>query len=250
MKKTIGAIAILVLTAACTGADDPQSSKSKDAAPQTAAEHNQEVFKTMEDRFSYASGLEWAERLKAEGIELNADLMAEAMRAVFNGGEKRMSNEEAAATIGIYREIYEKEKAEKRVVAAEKNKKEGEAFLKENAKKEGVVVTKSGLQYKVITASKAGRKPTVNDEVTVNYRGTFINGTEFDSTYKRNQPYTAAVSALMKGWIEALQLMSKGSKWELYIPAELAYGEEGSEPHVGPNAVLIFEVELLDIEKR
>jgi FKBP-type peptidyl-prolyl cis-trans isomerase len=251
MKKTISAVAILVLTAACTGADDQQSSKSKDAAQQTAAKQNQQDFKTMEDRFSYASGLEWAERLKAEGIELNADLMAEAMRAVFNGGEKRMSNDEAAATIGIYREIYEKEKAEKREVAAEKNKKEGEAFLKENAKKEGVVVTNSGLQYKVITAGKkAGQKPTLEDEIKVNYRGTFINGTEFDSTYKRNQPYTAAVSALMKGWIEALQLMSQGSKWELYIPAELAYGEEGSDPHVGPNAVLIFEVELLEIVKR
>jgi len=250
MKKTISLVAILALTAACTGADDQQSSKSKDAAQQTAAKQNQQDFKTMEDRFSYASGLEWAERLKAEGIELNADLMAEAMRAVFNGGEKRMSNEEAAATIGIYREIYEKEKAEKRAVAAEKNKKEGEVFLRENAKKEGVVVTKSGLQYKVITAGKAAQKPALEDVVTVNYRGTFINGTEFDSTQKRNQPYTAAVSALMKGWIEALQLMSKGSKWELYIPAELAYGEEGSDPHVGPNAVLIFEVELLEIEKR
>jgi FKBP-type peptidyl-prolyl cis-trans isomerase len=249
MKKTISAVAILVLTTACTGADDQQSSKSKDTAPQTAAEQNQQDFKTLEDRFSYASGLEWAERLKAEGIKLNADLMAEAMRAVFNGGEKKMSNEEAAATIGIYREVYEKEKAERRAVAAEKNQKEGETFLKENAKKEGVVVTKSGLQYKVITAGKAGPKPTVDDEITVHYRGRLINGTEFDSTHKRNQTYTAAVAALMKGWIEALQLMSKGSKWEFYIPAELAYGEEGSDPHVGPNAVLIFEVELIDIKK-
>jgi len=250
MKKTISAIAILVLTAACTGADDQQSSKSKDAAPsQAAAEQKQEDFKTLEDRFSYASGLEWAERLKAEGIKMNADLMAEAMHAVFDGGAKKMSNDEAAATIGIYREVYEKEKAEKRAVAAEKNKKEGEVFLRENAKKEGVVVTKSGLQYKVIIPGKAGQKPTLEDEVTVHYRGTFIDGTEFDSTHKRNESYTAAVAALMKGWIEALQLMSKGSKWELYIPAELAYGEEGSDPHVGPNAVLIFEVELLEIKK-
>jgi FKBP-type peptidyl-prolyl cis-trans isomerase len=251
MKKTISLVAILALTAACTGADDQQSSKSKDTAPsQTAAEQKQKDFKTMEDRFSYASGLEWAERLKAEGIELNADLMAEAMRAVFNGGEKRMSNDEAAATIGIYREIYEKEKAEKRAVAAEKNKREGEAFLKENAKKEGVVVTKSGLQYKVITKGNGTYKPTVEDEVKVHYRARFIDGTEFDSTYARNEPYSANAKMLIAGWGEALQLMSKGSKWELVIPAELAYGENGSDPRIGPNAVLIFEVELLEIEKR
>ncbi len=121
--------------------------------------------------------------------------------------------------------------------------------MKENAKKEGVVVTDSGLQYKIISNGKGGYKPTEDDEVKVHYRGTFIDGTEFDSTYKRNEPYRAKVKQLMVGWSEALQLMTEGAKWELAIPSNLAYGEEGSGNYVGPNAVLLFEVELVEIEK-
>jgi FKBP-type peptidyl-prolyl cis-trans isomerase len=249
MKETISLVAILALTAACTGADDQQLSKSKDAAPSQTAEQNQQDFKTLEDRFSYASGLEWAERLKAEGIKLNADLMAEAMRAVFDGGKTKMSKEEAAATIGIYREVHEKEKAERREVAAEKNKKEGEPFLKENAKKEGVVVTKSGLQYKVLTHGNGRYKPKEDDNVKIHYRATVIDGTEFDNTYARNKPHVGMPRDLIQGVSEALQLMTEGSKWQLWIPADLAYGEEGSDPWVTPNAVLIFEMELLEIEQ-
>jgi FKBP-type peptidyl-prolyl cis-trans isomerase len=248
MKRNTSAIVVLALTAACAGAcHRPQSKDVADA--DATAEENQKEFKTLEDRYSYAYGADLAEKMKLEGIELNAALVAAAMQAVFDGSEQKMSAGEIAATIQIYQEIHAKKKEKEWVVATEKNKEAGQAFLKENAKKEGVVVTKSGLQYKVITKGSGGRKPTVEDEVKVHYRGRLIDGTEFDSTYSRGEPYSANAKALIEGWAEALQLMSEGSRWELYVPADLAYGEAGSPPYVGPNAVLIFEVELLEIKK-
>ena len=132
---------------------------------------------------------------------------------------------------------------------AQKNKQEGEAFLVENARNEDVVVTDSGLQYRIITEGNGDYTPTAEDEVTVHYRGSYVDGTEFDSTYERNEPYTVKVKRLIEGWSEALQMMSEGAKWELYIPSEIAYGEEGSGNYVGPNAVLVFEVELLTVNK-
>lgn len=249
MKKTTSALAIAVLTAACMGS--VHSQQANGAAPsEDAVDESQQEFKTLEDRFSYAYGLDLAEKFKAEGIKLNVALMAAAMQAVLEGGEKKMSAGEASATMEIYRGVYLKEKEEKRAIAAEKNKKEGEAFLKANAKKEGVVITKSGLQYKVITPGKGKYKPTIDDEVKVHYRARFVDGTEFDSTYKRDKPYSVNAKMLIDGWAEALQLMTQGAKWELYIPSNLAYGENGSDPHVGPNAVLIFEVELLEVERQ
>jgi len=248
MRKTTSA-AIFVLIAAGMGACSQQP-QSKDAAEvATAAEGNQHDFKTLEDRFSYAYGADLAQKFKAEGIEFNVAHMAAAMQAVFDGSETKMSTGEIAATLEMYQEVHLKEQEAETAVAAEKNKKEGEAFLMQNAQKEGVVVTKSGLQYKVIAKGNRAYKPTTEDEVKVNYRARFIDGTEFDSTYSRNKPYSANAKMLIDGWAEALQLMTEGAKWELYIPANLAYGERGSPPYVGPNAVLLFEVELLDIEK-
>ena len=254
MKKATSAVAMLVLTAACMGAcsrQSPSKDATKDAAEkEEVSEDNQKQFKTLEDRFSYAYGADLGQKFKAEGIELNVALIAEAMQAVFDGDERKMSDGEIAATMKIYEEVHLKKKEAERAVAAEINKKEGEAFLSENAKKPGVVVTKTGLQYRVISEGKGGYKPSVEDELKVHYRARFIDGTEFDSTYKRNEPYSVNAKMLIDGWAEAVQLMSEGSKWELYIPAALAYGEKGSDPYVGPNAVLIFEVELLDIEKK
>lgn len=248
MKTTVSAVASLILSSTLMMAcgQRPQSERGENPP----VEQGQQEFKTLEDRFSYAYGLDLAEKFKAEGIQLNVALMAAAMQAVFTGGDRKMSAEETAATMQIYREVHTQKKEAEWAVAAEKNKKEGEAFLKENAKKEGVIVTKSGLQYKILTEGKGGYKPTIEDEVKVHYRARFVDGTEFDSTYKRNKPYSVNAKMLIDGWAEALQLMSEGSKWELYIPAKLAYGEKGSPPHVGPNAVLIFEVELLEIEKK
>ena len=214
-----------------------------------AADEKASALKDQRAKVSYGIGMNIGNNLKRSGYDVDVNILAEAIKDVMAGGELKLTEADAREALNAYQKELNTKREEERIKTAEKNKKEGEVFLRENAKKEGVVVTKSGLQYKVIAAGKAAQKPALEDVVTVNYRGTFINGTEFDSTQKRKQPYTAAVSALMKGWIEALQLMSKGSKWELYIPAELAYGEEGSDPHVGPNAVLIFEVELLEIEQ-
>ena len=248
MKKATGA-ALLVLIAACMGACDQQPQSKDVATTETVTEDAQAEFKTLEDRFSYAYGADLGKKFKAEGIELNVALMGEAMQAALDGSKQKMDEGEIAATMETYREVFLKEKEEKRAVAAEKNKREGAVFLSENAKKPGVVVTKSGLQYKVITEGKGGYKPTVEDELKVHYRARFIDGTEFDSTYKRNEAYSANAKMLIDGWAEAVQLMSAGSKWELVIPANLAYGENGQDPYIGPNAVLIFEVELLEIEK-
>jgi FKBP-type peptidyl-prolyl cis-trans isomerase len=132
--------------------------------------------------------------------------------------------------------------------AADENKKIGDAFLAKNGKREGVVTTASGLQYKILTEG-AGAKPALTDSVVCNYKGTLINGTEFDSSYKRGQPATFPVSGVIKGWTEALQLMPAGSKWQLFIPPELAYGE-GDGGLIGPNATLIFEVELISIQAK
>jgi FKBP-type peptidyl-prolyl cis-trans isomerase len=249
MKKATSVVALLALIAACLGACGRQSPSTAAAEKEAVPEENQNQFTTLEDRFSYAYGADLGQKFKAEGIELNTALMAEAMQAAFDGDEGKMSAGEIAATMKIYEEVHLKKKEAERAVAAEKNNKEGAAFLIENAKKPGVVVTKSGLQYRVIREGKGDYKPTVDDEVKVHYRARFIDGTEFDSTYKRNEPYSVNAKMLIAGWAEALQLMSEGSKWELYIPADLAYGENGSDPYVGPNAVLIFEVELLEIEK-
>ena len=131
--------------------------------------------------------------------------------------------------------------------AAEKNLREGKAFLEENAKKEGVTVTNSGLQYTILK-NGSGPVPHSSDQVRVHYRGTLIDGKEFDSSFKRGQPATFGVTGVIKGWIEALQIMAVGSKWKLFIPSDLAYGEKGQKPDIGPNCVLIFEIELLGIE--
>lgn len=250
MKKKMSAVVALALTAACLGACNRQPQPKDAAATEAATEEGQQDFKTLEDRYSYAYGAHLAEQFKAEGIDLNVALMAAGMQSVVDGSEKKMSAGEIAATIQLYQEAHSKKKEAEWAASTETNKTEGEIFLKENSKKEGVVVTKSGLQYKVIAKGNGGRKPTADDDVKVHYRGKLINGTEFDSTYSRGEPYSTTPKALIEGWSEALQLMSEGSKWELYVPANLAYGEAGSPPYVGPNAVLIFEVELLEITKQ
>jgi FKBP-type peptidyl-prolyl cis-trans isomerase len=250
MKKVTSVVGVSAMTLAFIAGCGRQMPPEQTDDKQATSEEEQQEFKTLEDRFSYAYGADLAKKFKAEGIELNVDLMAEAMQAVFAGGEGKMSPGEITATMEVYREVYMKKKEADREVAAEKNKKEGAAFLAENVKKPGVVVTKSGLQYKVIKEGKGGYKPTEEDEVKVHYRARFVDGKEFDSTYQRNEPYSVNAKMLIDGWAEAIQMMTEGAKWELYIPAELAYGEKGSDPYVGPNAVLIFEVDLLEIEKK
>lgn len=249
MKKYMSAATLLIVSAVFTGTYSEHTLSEGSTEQQLAADEKQHDFESLNDRYSYAYGADLAEKFKAEGVELNVAVLATAMQDVFGGDEKKMSAGEIAATIEIYMEIHQKKKGAERAAAGEKNKKEGEVFLVENARKNGVVVTASGLQYKVITEGNGGYKPTENDEVTVHYRGTFVDGTEFDSTHKRNEAYSVEVKQLIEGWAEALQLMSEGSKWELYLPSDIAYGEQGSGEYIGPNAALIFEVELLEINK-
>ena len=167
--------------------------------------------------------------------------------ALANGKVQLTDDQIKTVMTALQTQVRQKMEA-KRLAEVETNKKEGAAFLAANAKKEGVVTLPSGLQYKILTPG-TGPKPTATDSVVCNYRGTLLDKTEFDSSYKRGQPATFPVTGVIKGWTEALQLMPVGSKWQLYIPADLAYGERGKPP-IGPNATLVFDLELLSIQPK
>ena len=205
-------------------------------------------LKTEKDKISYAIGLDVGNGLKKNEIDVDADIVARAIKDILAGNKPLMTDEEVKTTITALQKDLQAKQQEKMKALGDKNKKEGEAFLAKNKTKEGVKTLPSGLQYKVITQGK-GKTPMASDTVTVQYRGTLIDGTEFDSSYKRGQPATFPVSGVIKGWTEALQLMKEGSKWQLVIPSDLAYGASGTQGGpIGPNAVLIFEVELVSIK--
>ena len=206
---------------------------------------------TRKEKFSYALGMDIGTQvggsLKKQSVEVDWNLASEGLKDAMSGGKTRLTQEEAKAVLDEVQSEVRKQQQAKAQQAAATNKTESEAFLAANKAKEGVVTLPSGLQYKVLTAG-TGPKPTASDQVVCNYRGTLINGTEFDSSYKRGQPATFGVGQVIKGWTEALQLMPVGSKWQLFIPSSLAYAER-PDPRSGiePNATLIFEVELLSI---
>ncbi len=216
------------------------------ASPAIAAEKKIEL-KTKKDKVSYSIGLDMGASLKNNEIDVDPNIVARGIKDSLSGGKRLMTDQEVQETLTALRTELIAKQQERQKTLAEKNKKEGEAFLAANAKKEGVKTLPSGLQYKVITEGK-GKSPKATDTVTVNYRGTLIDGTEFDSSYKRGEPATFQVNGVIKGWTEALQLMKEGSKWQLFIPSNLAYGERGAGGVIGPNATLIFEVELLSIK--
>ncbi len=168
-------------------------------------------------------------------------------RDVLAGGKTLLTEDEMAAALAVLQNQMAAKAAEEAKIMGEANKTQGEAFLAANKTKEGVVTLPSGLQYKIITAG-TGPKPTTADTVICNYRGTLLDGKEFDSSYKRGQPATFPVARVIKGWTEALQLMPVGSKWQLFIPPDLAYAERGAGSDIGPNSTLIFEVELISIQ--
>jgi FKBP-type peptidyl-prolyl cis-trans isomerase FklB len=228
MKRFIICFVTVSLASICLAQDKPQ-------------------LKDQKDKASYSIGYDIGATFKKQNIELNVDALMAGLKEGIAGQDATMSKEERDKTL----EAFQKEMMEKQAAAskeaATKNAAEGEKFLAENKKKEGVKTTASGLQYKVLKEG-SGASPKETDTVVTNYKGTLIDGTEFDSSYKRNEPATFPVNRVIKGWTEALQLMKPGAKYQLFIPASLAYGERGAGRDIGPNATLIFEVELLSIK--
>ena len=218
--------------------------------PSTAAKTATPLaLKTQKDKFSYALGMKMGENLHKQSVPVDPAILARGLKDALAGSKTALTDEEAqAAIMNVQKEMQAKQQA-KMQVAGVANKKEGEAFLAANKGKDGIVALPSGLQYKILKEG-TGAKPASSDTVECNYRGTLINGTEFDSSYKRGQAATFPVSGVIKGWTEALQLMPVGSKWQLFIPSDLAYGERGAGGDIGPDATLIFEVELLSIQDK
>ena len=203
---------------------------------------------TPKNRISYTIGVNIGQDFKSQKLDIDAEALMEGIKDSMAGKELRMTEEEMTSEIQTFQqELQAKMMAEMEAVAA-KNKADGEAYLADNAKKEGVIVTDSGLQYKVLEAGE-GDAPAPSDIVTVHYRGTLVDGTQFDSSYDRGQPATFPVGGVITGWTEALQLMKPGAKYQLAIPSGLAYGERGAGQVIGPNAVLLFDIELISVEK-
>lgn len=202
---------------------------------------------------SYAIGTSEGKRLqqgiKQSQIDVDTTVILRAIKDVLSNGTMLLTDQEVQTTLTALQSDMRKKQELTQQQAAETNKKEGDAFLAANKTKEGVTTLPSGLQYKVLQQG-TGPKPAATDTVTVNYRGTLLDGTEFDSSYKRGQPASFGVGQVIKGWTEALQLMPAGSKWQVFIPPDLAYGPRGSAPTIGPNATLIFEVELLSTQPK
>ena len=203
-------------------------------------------LKTENDKINYSVGYRLGSDFQRQGVEMNSAIVQKGIDDATGGGEALMTEEEMRTVMMTMATRIKAEQMEKMKQQGAENVKAGEAFLAENAGKEGVKTTDSGLQYKVITAG-AGKSPQKSDKVTVHYRGTLIDGTEFDSSYSRNEPATFGVGQVIPGWTEALQLMKEGDKWEIYIPSKLGYGERGAGAKIPPNSTLIFEVELISV---
>jgi len=234
-----------------TSATNPQNAPSAKTSQAPAANsQNGTVLATQKDKVSYAIGLNIGKNLHRDSIDVDPNLLLQGLKDALAGGKTLLTEDEVKATMTALQTDLRQKQEVKMQQAGEANKKEGEAFLAANKTKEGVVTLPSGLQYKILKTG-TGPKPTANDSVVCNYRGTFIDGTEFDSSDKHGgQPVTFTVGQVIKGWTEALQLMPVGSKWQLFIPSDLAYGQRGAGADIAPNATLIFEVELLSIQAK
>lgn len=228
MKRVLAAILTVGLySAVCFGADKP-------------------ALKDTKDKESYSLGYQFGQSMKAQGVDIDLEVYVSGIRDAVTGAKPQLSQDEIRATVVELQKKLAAARQKQIKQAADKNLAEGKAFLEENKKKDGVVTLPSGLQYKVLTEG-SGKLPKATDTVTVNYRGALVDGTEFDSSYKRGQPTTFQVGKVIRGWTEALQLMKEGAKWQLVIPPQLGYGERSAGP-VPPNSTLIFEVELLAVK--
>ena len=205
------------------------------------------TLKTQKEKASYALGMNFGTGLRKQSLDIDPAILARGLRDSFSNGKTLLTEDEARAVLTQLQGDVRKKQQEVAQQLGDANKKQGMAFLEANKAKDGVVTLPSGLQYKILQEG-TGPKPAPTDTVVCNYRGTLLDSTEFDSSYKRGQPATFPVTKVIKGWTEALQLMPVGSKWQLFVPAELAYGEQGAGGQIGPNATLIFEVELLSIQ--
>lgn len=204
-------------------------------------------IETDMDKISYSIGWDIGQNLSSTLVkDFNLELILQGMRDAQSESDSKMTEDEMMAALMNFQELMMTAQQNEMERKQSENLTKGQAFLAENAQKEGVITTESGLQYKVIEEG-TGARPTASSEVTVHYRGTLIDGTEFDSSFRRGQPVTFPVNGVIAGWTEALQLMREGAKYELYIPSNLGYGERGTQGPIGPNAVLIFEVELLEV---
>jgi FKBP-type peptidyl-prolyl cis-trans isomerase FklB len=266
MPKLSVILAIFLATALLAGTavaqqkpatSTPTSSAAKPkTAPKTATAKTTTkaapvTLTTDRDKLSYAIGVNIAHNMKNQGIDVNPAIMAQGLKDALSGTKLLLTEQEAQAVLTKGREVMMKKVEQERQAAAVKNKQEGDAFLAANKTKEGVVTLPSGLQYKILTAG-TGPKPSASDTVICDYRGMLIDGKEFDSSYKGGKPVTFPVNGVIKGWSEALQLMPVGSKWQLFIPSSLAYGERGAgnAGEIPPNATLTFEVDLKAIQEK
>jgi FKBP-type peptidyl-prolyl cis-trans isomerase FklB len=239
MKKT--AFILLAVVSANLSVNAQSKPVKKPTPAKTVA--TAPVLKTATDSFSYAAGFSIASSMKQQGVtDINGAVMQKAMEDVFKKRTLLLTEEQANMTLQQKLQEYAQKKT-----GQEKAK--GEAFLAANKNKPGVVVLPNGLQYQILTAGDpAGRKPTAVDTVVVHYTGTLIDGTKFDASYDRGEPATFPVGGVIRGWTEILQLMTKGAKWKVAIPSDLAYGERGAGGAIGPNQALVFDIELLDIK--
>ena len=207
------------------------------------------ALNTKKEKVSYAIGADLGKKLKTSSIDVDPAILTRALKDSLTGAKSAMSDDDIRATLtDLTKDLQAKQQAAAKE-AGEKNRKEGEEFLAANKTKEGVVALPSGLQYKILQAG-TGPKPTASDTVVCNYKGTLIDGKEFDSSYKRGQPATFPVGGVIKGWTEALQLMPVGSKWQLFIPPDLAYGDRQAGPDITPVSTRVFEVELVSIQPK
>lgn len=213
-----------------------------------AAEAQQKTaLKAQKDKVSYCIGVDIGKNFNQQSIDVNLDLLLKGMKDALSNAKLLLTDQEMREVMMVFQSEMIAKMNEKTKKTAEQNKEEGDAFLAENKKKPGVVSLASGLQYKILKEGM-GKSPKQTDTVTTHYRGTLISGKEFDSSYKRGEPTSFPLNGVIKGWTEALQLMKTGSKWQIFVPPQLAYSENGAGPDIGPNATLVFEIELLGIK--